>query len=209
VRTRNFGRAALAAAAAAGVALSSAKARADELSALETSRLLSGETVARRQSLERDQRRYVGGVAYTIVDAPADRVSDMLASIDGWQQLLPRTRSARHVGSILGDTLVELTSGTALFHATYTVRVRHEGREVRFWMDPRRPHDIEDAWGFVRAEPLADGRSMLTFGILIDMGPGLLRTLFESRIRELALSVPDRVRGWVVERNAVGRGASR
>jgi hypothetical protein len=198
----------IAVATAAGVALSGSPAHADGLSPMEVDRLLSGETVARRQSLQREQKRYVGGVAYSIVDAPADRVSDMLASIDGWRQLLPRTRSARRVGSVSGDALVELTSGSALLHATYTVRVRREGREVRFWMDSRRPHDIEDAWGFMRAEPLADGRSVLTFGVLIDMGPGLLRDLFESRVRELALSVPDRIRGWVLERNAIGRRAA-
>jgi hypothetical protein len=41
------------------------------------------------------------------------------------------------------------------------------------------------------------------------MGPGLLRDLFENTVRELALSVPDRVRGLVLERSARGRRGSR
>jgi hypothetical protein len=195
--------------AAAAVALSSARARADGLSPGETDRLLSGATVARPQSLDRNRKHYVGGVAYSIVDAPADRVAAELANVDGWLRFLPRTRSARPVGSVSGDALVEVTHGSLLVHATYTVRVRREGRAVRFWMDSQRPHDIEDAWGFLRAEPLPDGRSLVTFAVLIDMGPGLLRDLFESRVRELALSVPDRVRGWVVERKGIGPRASR
>ena len=152
-----------------------------------------------------------GALAEILLDAltPADRVVDVLGDVDGWRSLLPRTRSARPVGSESGDELVELTHGTFFVHATYTMRVRREGREVRFWMDAHRPHDIEDAWGFWRAEPLPDGRSLVTFAVLIDMGPGILRDLFESRVRELALSVPDRVRGWVLERNGIGRRASR
>jgi hypothetical protein len=165
--------------------------------------------VARRQSLVRGERRYVGGVAYSIVDAPADRLTDWLANADVWRRFLPRTRSTRHVGSVSGDALVEVTHGSALLHARYTVRMRRDGREVRFWMDSQRPHDIEDAWGFLRAEPLADGRSLVTFGVLVDLGPGLLRDLFEARVREAALSVPDRVRGLVLEQNAIGARASR
>jgi hypothetical protein len=199
----------LVAAAITCVVLSATSALADGLSAGEIDRLMRGETVARPQTLARGHRRYVGGVAYSIVDTTADRLADVLASVDVWRRLLPRTRSARPVGSVSGDTLIELTQGSALFHARYTVRVRRDEREVRFWMEPRRPHDIEDAWGFLRAEPLADGRTLVTFGALIDMGPGLLRDLFESRVRDLALSVPDRVRGLVLERNAIGARAAR
>ena len=49
----------------------------------------------------------------------------------------------------------------------------------------------------------------MTYGILVDMGPGLLRDLFEDRVRELALSVPDRVRDVVFAHSAAGRRASR
>ena len=67
------------------------------------------------------------------------------------------------------DVLLEVSQGSALLHATYTMRVHREEHEVRFWMDPRRAHDIEDAWGFLRTEALPDGRTLLTYGVLIDM----------------------------------------
>jgi hypothetical protein len=76
-------------------------------------------------------------------------------------------------------------------------------------MDPARAHDIEDVWGFFRAEPMGDGRTLVTYGILIDMGDGILRDMFEGRVRELALEVPDRVRDVVVQRQARGRRAMR
>ena len=179
------------------------------LTARETQQLLRGETVVRTQLLRRGDRRYVGGVTYSVVDADADELAQLVADVDAWRRILPKTRSARSMGTAGNDALVELTHGSALVQATYTMRVRREGRVVRFWMDPGRRHDIEDAWGFVRAEPMADGRSLVTYGVLIDMGPGLLRDLFEDTVRELALSVPDRVRGLVLERSARGRRGSR
>lgn len=172
-------------------------------------RLAHGESIVFKQALRRGDRRYVGGVAYALVDASADDLAKLLASPDGWRRVLPETRSVRWMGSDAGDRLVEMTHGTPFLHATYSLRVRRTGRLMRFWMDPTRPHDIEDVWGFVRAEPAAGGRTLIVYGVLIDMGPGLLRDLFEDTVRDAALSVPQRVRGWLFERSAEGRRASR
>ncbi|HEX3772427.1 MAG TPA: hypothetical protein VHV30_16230 [Polyangiaceae bacterium] len=186
-------------------------ARADGLSSAEMGRLERGETIVRTQTLERGDRHYVGGVTYTVVDQPAKDLAGLLGDIHLWQRILPRTRSARVVrGARDGvDELVELTNGTALVQATYTMELRREASGIRFWVDPARRHDIEDAWGFVKAEPMAHGRTLVTYGVLIDIGPGIVRSLFEDRVRALALSVPDRLRSFALERNAAGASASR
>lgn len=172
-------------------------AKADGLTQGEMRRLLRGESVERAQSLSRGNRRYVGGLSYLIVDARVDGLAPILSNVDTWRRILPSTRSARRVGEMGGDTLVEVTHGSALVQATYTMRVHRDDHEVRFWMAPQRRHDIEDAWGFLRAEPLADGRTLVVYGIMIDMGPGVLRDLFEGTVRDLALSVPERVRAFL------------
>jgi hypothetical protein len=184
-------------------------ARADGLSASETDHLLRGDTVAREQQLERGDRRYVGGVTYTILDARAADLASLLDDVRSWRRFLPKTRDAQHVGSAGTDALVEITHGSALVKVAYTLRVHRDGNVVRFWMDASRPHDIEDAWGFFRAEPMPDGRTLMTYGILIDMGDGLLRDMFEDRVRELALEVPDHVRSVVLQRISRGQRASR
>lgn len=185
----------------------STPARADGLTESETERLVQGATVVRPQDLDQGARRYIGGVAYTLVDASADDTAALLSQVDAWRRVLPKTRSTRRVGSVGGDALVEITHGAGLVQVTYTVRLRVQGRDVRFWMDPSRRHDIEDAWGFMRAEPMPQGRTLLTYGVLIDMGPGLLRDWFENRVRDVALTVPDRIRGLMSERNARGARA--
>jgi hypothetical protein len=191
------------AAVVASAALSGPSARGDGLSSAENSRLLRGETVVRFQSLARGAQHYVGGLAYAIVDAPVDDLAPLLDDVNAWKRILPKTRSARRIGAVGGDALVAMTHGTAFVEASYTMRVHREDNAMRFWMDRRRSHDIEDAWGFLRAEPTADGRTLITYGVLIDIGPGLFRDLFEDSVRRLALSVPDRVRGFVRERKGV------
>ncbi len=175
-------------------------ARPDGLSRGEADLLLRGSSVARTQAFERDGRRYVGGVAYAIVDAQSSELAALLDDVGGWRRFLPKTRGARYVGAEAGDSFVEVTHGSAVVQVSYTLRVHRDGNVVRFWLVPTRPHDIEDAWGFFRSDPIDGARTLVTYGILIDMGDGLLRTLFEDRVRGLALSVPERVRGALLER---------
>jgi hypothetical protein len=189
--------------------LTAAPLRADGLSAPEIESLFRGQTVARTQTLDRGGRHYVGGVTYALLDANADDVARLFDSADAWRRVLPETRSTRAVGTVGDDSLIEVTHGNAILQVTYTMRVHREARSARFRLEPRRRHDIEDVWGFLRAEPLADGRTILTYGVLIDMGPGLLRDLFENRVGATALTVPERMRGLLVEQISAGQRASR
>jgi hypothetical protein len=188
---------------------STSAALADGLSVQEHEELLHGAVIVRPQRLERGGRRYVGGVSYAVVDARPDQVSYLLSDVDAWRRILPKTREAQVVGAAGPDQLVEVTHGTAIVQASYTMRVHREGNDMRFWMDPSRRHDIEDAWGYIRLEPLSNGQTVVVYGVLVDMGPGIMRDMFEDRVQNLALSVPDRVRGLVVAQSAAGRRASR
>jgi hypothetical protein len=193
------------------VALAPATAHADGLSRAETARLERGETVIREQTVNSGDRRYVGGVTYTIMRTGAAELSTMLEDVDAYRRVLPFTKRARLVGqdAKTGDRLVELVQGTALVEAEYTIRVRQEPsssanqREVRFWLEPSRPHEIDDAWGYFRIEPFnapsGEQQVLLTYAILVDVGPGIVRDLFEERIRMALLSVPQLVRRYVAE----------
>src|SRR4051812_38222851 len=97
------------------------------LSPEEAARVARGETVIRQQTLERGDRRYVGGVTYTVVDATTAEVIAVLDDVSSYKHVLPRTKRARLVGMDGGDMLVELVQGNTLYEATYTIRVRKSG----------------------------------------------------------------------------------
>lgn len=177
------------------------RARADVLTRTESERLARGETVIREQTVSRGDRHYVGGITYTVLDVTASELSSLFDDVSAYRHVLPRTKRARHVGMDHGDRLIELVQGNALYEATYTIRVRRAGREMRFWLEPTRPHEIDDAWGFFRLSPFVgphgEERVLLTYGVLVDVGPGFVRELFEERVRAAMLSVPQLVRRYV------------
>jgi hypothetical protein len=199
----------LATAVCAALALPSATARAQGLSPVETDSLWRGETVSRTREIQHEGRHYVGGVTYTIVNAPAADVTALLDDVRTWRRFVPKTREARLIGPAGDNSLVEVTQGSALFKVAYTLRVRRDGNVLRFWIDPSRPHDIEDAWGFFRAEPMPNGQTLVTYGVLIDIGSGLIRDMFERRVRDLALEVPDNLRALTLQGIARGERALR
>lgn len=197
---------AVAFAAALGFALVAAPARAERgWTADDSTRLSRGETVTREQTIERGDRHYVGGVTYTVLDASAAEIGALLEDVTAYRRLLPKTKSARLVATDRDDRLIELASGNSLVTAEYTLRVRRAaaGREWRFWLEPSRPHGIDDAWGFFRLTPFVtssgEQKVLLTYGVLVDVGPGIVRDLFEERVRSALLSVPQLVRGCVAE----------
>lgn len=184
-------------------------ARADALSTDERARLSRGETVIREHTWTPGaEARFIGGVTYTIVDSTAAEVNAMFDDVEAYRRVLPSTKSARFVGRSKGDLLVELVQGNAVASAEYTIRVRRSGTEYRFWLEPNRKHEIDDAFGFFRVEPFIDDagneRVLLTYAILVDIGAGIVRDLFEERVRAAFLSVPQLVRRYVAERGKPG-----
>ena len=174
------------------------RAWAEGLAPDERARLDRRETVVREETFERGDRRYVGGITYTLMDATVTEVAAIIDNPDSLRRVLPKTKTASVVGQTGEDALIELVQGTSMLEATYTIRMRRTANESRFWLEPSLPHGIDDAWGFFRYEPVVgpagEARVLLTYGVLVDVGPGIVRELFETQLRAALLSVPQLVR---------------
>jgi hypothetical protein len=169
--------------------------------AREQESLGAGSMVARPLSFDDAGGHYVGGVSYQVVDARPELVLAALSDVNNWPEALPRTKSARLLGSSDGVSRVELVQGSSLVDARYTVVLeRADGETIRFWMDPACPHDIKDVWGFFRVQPLPGGRSLITVGAALDLGDGLTRMLFEDKIAHMLLRAPRQIRAFVEPR---------
>jgi hypothetical protein len=167
----------------------------EDFSASERKALTAGDTVTHPMAFARGDGRYVGGVAYQIVRATPDQVLRAMTTPGELPDLLPSTREARLVSTGASDSSIELVSGTALVNARYTVRFRRVAKtQLKFWLDPSRPHGIRDVWGFVSARPIGPKRSLLAVGVALDVGSALVRLLFEDDIQETILTTPRQVR---------------
>jgi hypothetical protein len=175
-----------------------------ELTEAEVAALEAGRPVVREETIEQAGHRYIGGLSYIVINAPAAKVTATLADVRTYRDILPSTRAVRWIGlSRTGDAVVELEQGNAIAHGKYTVRVREDAPVAdnaaaifRFWLDPRYPHDFPDAHGFFRVEPRGE-RTLLTCLVRVDLGPGLFRRLFEGKVRKTALSTPMLVKTYV------------
>lgn len=187
-------------------------AAASTLSRAEYAELEAGRTVTLRQSLEGEDSHYVGGLTYTVLEASTSEIESLIDDVQAYKRVLPKTKAATLVGRDQGDMFVELRQGNSLVEASYTLRIRKTAGEARFWLDHSRPHGISDAWGFFRWRPLAPTaagapRLLLTYGILVDVGPGIVRTFFEEKVRALMLSVPQLVRRHLASLPRAPQGA--
>lgn len=174
---------------------------AGRLTSSEHQRLLHGEVVSRPLDLDLPQGEYIGGVSYAIIQAPPTAVMAVLADVSTYKDILPLARDAREIGKQGHDSLVSVVHRSKIGDVTYTMRVRRESTKlVRFWVDKNHPRDLDDAWGYFRAEPTADGGTLLTYAAVMDIGSGITHMLFAEKVRSLAMRTPGLVRQYVHER---------
>ena len=167
----------------------------DGLSPAEREALLAGETVSRPLTIARGKGRYVGGVSYQLLRVPPAEVLAALGNPDALPALLPRTKSAELVGVDARGARIELTQGTRLVDGTYTIWLRRAGPgELAFRLDPSRPHGIADVHGFARVRAFGRDHTLLTLAVALDVGPGIVRSLFEDRIQRVILDAPKQIR---------------
>jgi hypothetical protein len=164
--------------------------------------LEAGAMVERPMRFETGAGRYVGGISYQIIDARPEVVLSALSDVTNWPEALPRTKSARLLSAEGGVSRVELVQGSGLVNARYTVMLEraHDAETIRFWLDPSKPRDIRDVWGFFRVQPLPGGRSLITVAAALDLGDGLARMLFEDKIASMMLRTPRQIRAFVEPR---------
>lgn len=161
--------------------------------------LLGGATVSRPLRFERGDGSYIGGVAYQVVNATPAKVLSALSDADALVHALPRTERATLVSRDGRRARIELVQGKAPFLATYTVELEQapSGDRIRFWLDPTRPHDVKDVWGYFRVKPFGKNKTLVTLAVALDMGPGLARLLLSDRVERLILRAPGKIRDYV------------
>lgn len=172
------------------------------LRASERDQLVAGDVVARPLTLERGRGHYVGGVSYQLVHARPDDVVAALASVDTLPQVLPHTKSARLIEVKGHRARVELVQGNTLVEARYTLELERVpgSDELKFWLDRSRPHDIDDVYGYFRVRRFDRDRSLVTVAVALDVGPGLVRMLFEDRIQRVILATPAHIKQFIEPR---------
>jgi hypothetical protein len=172
------------------------------LSARDLEAVSADRLVVKHSVLFRGGRKYVGGVSFQTVRAPPELVLDTIFSTQAALEWMPQTLSARAVGGSGDDLTVRFEQGEEPFVATHTLHIWRDDLAIRWQLDPRHPHDIADVWGFLSATPFDAERSLLTLGILLDLGDGVVRAFAEPDIQRTVLGTPETIKTYVEARAA-------
>lgn len=174
------------------------------LTRAEAARLEAGELVVRPAEREKGSLRLLGGTSYQVIDAAPAVVWQALLDTGRYPRMMPRVLEARLVDHGERERTVFMRQGAeGLFEKRYYLRVKvdQDRRDMTFVVDDSRPHDLDAAWGFYSVRPHAAGRTLLTYGVMADVGDGMLATLLGGSLQEWMLKAP-----WMVKRFVEGTG---
>jgi len=165
----------------------------------ERRRLRAGELVMRRETEMRGELRLIGGTSFQVVDAPPDAVWEAVLDTARYPRFLPRVADATLVRDASGRRLVRIHHEQGPIEASYHVNIRFASarRMAQFRIDRSHPGAIRDGWGFFIVQPHGEGKSMVTFGIMADVGSGVVSGLLRPRVHEWMLRVPEQLRDYV------------
>ncbi len=175
----------------ASLATATASAQSRAFSAGEQRRLLSGELVRRDASGEREGRRLFGGTSFIRVRAPLDEVWAVVRDPARYTRLIPSLARVRVVERRDEQVLLWMQHRYALSTTAYhaTMRFDAAAHRVEFELDASRPRDVDGGRGFLELASY-EGDTIVSWGMIADVGDGLVARVFGPFLAEWLLKPP-------------------
>lgn len=192
--------AALGCALLAGAAVAQAE-RPSGFTAEERRRLEEGELIVRPVTRRRGSLRLIGGSSWQIVDLSASATWRALCDPESYRRMLPAAEETRVVADRANERVVRVSHAAGLVRASYHLRMNydHARRDIAFRLDEQRPNDLRAAWGFISVAPYEGDaeRALVSYGVMADVGGGILGGIMRSAIHDWMLRVPSTIRGYL------------
>lgn len=190
--------------AAGGMASAGSAGRSDAseaLSAQERSALVAGRLIVRPRTERRGDLRLLGGTSFQVVNLPPDRVFRALQDPNHLWRMLPSARESR-IARGGPNPVLYVRHALGPVSASYYLRARYQPQSttVTFQLAPGMPNDVRAGWGYLKVRPFQSGRSLLSFGAMIDLGDGLLADAAKPRIHQWLLRIPSTMKRYLERR---------
>lgn len=182
-----------------GMATLHAQASSGAFTAGETAQLKRGELVMRQEARRQGELQLIGGTSWQIIDLPADAVWSAVRDTDRYDRFVPELKQARLIEENGRQRMVAMRHESGPVEAKYTLKMRftNDQKMAQFRLDRTRPHDIREGWGFFMVKPYGKKKSMLTFGVMADVGTGLVAGIVRSQVHEWMLRIPGQLKRYV------------
>ncbi len=189
-----------------GAAAGSAQ-QSDSFTSDERARLAAGELVSRPVTRQQGSLTLIGGTSWKVLDTTPEIAWRALCDSPQYRRMFPSTEESQIVAHSPGERVVRFRHSYGPVSALYHLRMRfdHERHDISFRRDRERPSDLRAAWGFLSARPYGEtgDRTIISWGIMVDLGGGLLGGIFRGSAHESVLRVPQTVGEYL---DGPGRG---
>jgi hypothetical protein len=168
-------------------------------------KLDAGETVIRPATRKQNGLRLMGGSSWQVIKADPSSVWRALLDTPRYHKMMPEVLEARLIHGDDSQRTVFMRQGArGVVEARYYLKVRvYEDRhDITFSVDDKKPHELlKAAWGFYTVRPYKGGKTLLAYGVMADIGEGLLAGVMRNEVHDWMLRTP-----WMVKRFLEGSG---
>ncbi len=169
----------------------------------EQKRLLKGGDVRRHLKGESTRQKWLGGLAYQAIEGTP---LELLASLKQEAllcKMIVYCTSARILSYEGGQARLRVKQSKGPIELEFTLFLRWNPAEKQafFWLDTRERHDVKDMWGYFRLSQFTRGRSLVSFGVAIEL-PFAVR-IFEKQVQSAALAMPKKWKAYNDQQKAI------
>ena len=177
-----------------------ARAEGGGFSEAERASLAEGDLVSRPSVQTLDGAEWLGGTSFRVIDRPMSEVWTALGDVATYPYMLPATREARLEDEEPGARIVRVLQSSMGVEARYSLRLTTDAsaHEIHFELDPRRPHDIEGARGFIEVRPFLGhpDQTLVTWAVRVRL-PGAIVTMFRESVQLWLMRVPSTLKEYL------------
>lgn len=167
------------------------RARAD-FSKQEQQQLDSGKLVTRYEHKAIGNLKLVGGTSWQVIDASPEVVWEGFRAFHRWKHFLPQCDTSKVLQRTNKGVVVRLEHSEGPMSAVYhmVIKPNETIRAAQFRLSTRHTNDIREGWGFVRITAYKGGKALISYGVMADVGTGILAGTARSSIHKWMLHVP-------------------
>ena len=164
----------------------------DRLTTEDKKLLVTGELVMKQKNEQRGSLKLIGGQSWQIIDVPVGVAWQALADLPQYKRFIPLATETviKHQAGGEADLAVRQQWGPIDVRYVLQATLEPDRRSMMFRVDHSQEHDIRAGWGFMRLRPYKGGRTLVSFGALVDIGDGIFVSIIRPAIRRDLLRIP-------------------
>jgi len=169
------------------------------LTAQDKQLLASGELVMKPKNEQRGSLKLFGGQSWQVVDMPVEAAWRAMEDLSSYKHIIPLATESVIQGQSGDEIDLSIRQQWGPVDIKYVLQTTldPEKRVMMFRLDHSQGHELRAGWGFLRARAWKDGKTLVSFGAMVDIGDGVLVSIIRPAVRKDLLRIPTKFKGYV------------